>query len=206
MSERQAPLCQELSQANAPTTPGELSDSIIAGLTDVISGSNAIEVVGGAIGITDRLCRQVFAGHIPNVEDIDERSDEYTQELEQLSTSGRATDLQSILRSRHEIVQHALAAKYLLETIVLQDTSLDEDIVKKTHQILMRFSEHEASEAYTESLTRQQATDCASKQTKNTKNLSKTASGSNRTDLSERGSKSRSSHPNSFVANPSSFL
>lgn len=50
-----------------------------------------------------------------------------------------------MLRSRHEIVQHALTAKYLLETIVLRDIPLDEDIIKETHRILMRFSEHEAS-------------------------------------------------------------
>lgn len=62
-----------------------------------------------------------------------------------LRSSGRATDIQSLLHSRHEIVQHALAAKYLFDTIVLQDIPLDEDIIKETHRILMRFSEHEAS-------------------------------------------------------------
>ncbi|OBT69664.1 hypothetical protein VE03_00972 [Pseudogymnoascus sp. 23342-1-I1] len=145
-SKRQARLCQELTHRNGiePTTFAQLP-GIVSGLTDVIFGSNAMGVVGGALGITDRYCRQVFEGQIPNVEDIDERSDEYAQELETLSMSGRATDIQSVLRSRHEIVQHALAAKYLLETVVLQDTPLDEDIIKETHRILMRFSEHEAS-------------------------------------------------------------
>ena len=140
------PALQELSQrgGSEPTMFEQLA-GMISGLTDVIFGSNAIEVVGGAFGITDRFCRQVFNGQIPNVEDIDERSDEYAEELEALSTSGRATDLQSILRSGHEIVQHALAAKYLLDTIVLRDIPLDEDIIKETHRILMRFSEHETS-------------------------------------------------------------
>lgn len=140
------PALQELSQSEGskPTMFEQLA-GIASGLTDVIFGSNAIEVVGGALGITDRFCRQVFNGQIPNVEDIDGRSDEYAQELEALSTSGRATGLQSVLRSRHEIVQHALAAKYPLDTIVLQDIPLDEDIIKETHRILMRFSEHEAS-------------------------------------------------------------
>ncbi|OBT74291.1 hypothetical protein VF21_07388 [Pseudogymnoascus sp. 05NY08] len=144
ISQRQARPCQELSQGSGPTASGQLA-GCISGLTDVIFGSNAIEVVGGAIGITDRFCRQVFDGKVPHVDDIDERSDEYAQELDHLSTSGRTTDLQSVLRSRHEIVQHALAAKYLFDTIVLQDIPLDEDIIKETHRILMRYSEHEAS-------------------------------------------------------------
>lgn len=79
------------------------------------------------------------------MEDIDERSDEYAQELETLFTRGRATDIQSVIRSRHEIVQHVLVAQCLLGTIVLQDILLDQDITKETHRILMRFSEHEAS-------------------------------------------------------------
>jgi hypothetical protein len=116
-SKRQSQPCQELNQGSGRTAPMKLGGNIISGLTDVIFGSNAIEVVGGAIGITDRFCRQVFEGKIPYVEDI-EKSDEYTQELDHLSTSGRATDLQSVLRSRHEIVQHALAAKYLFDTII----------------------------------------------------------------------------------------
>lgn len=132
-------------KAGDPATCGKLADAIVSGLIEVVFGSNAIEVVGGDIRITFRLCRQVFDGQIPNVEDIDERSEEYAQELEALSTSGRATGLQSVLRSRHEIVQHALAAKYLLDTIVLQDIPLDEGIIKETHRILMRFSEHETS-------------------------------------------------------------
>ncbi|KFY71018.1 hypothetical protein V499_08756 [Pseudogymnoascus sp. VKM F-103] len=123
----------------------QLADAIVSGLIEVVFGSNAIEVVGGDIRITFRLCRQVFEGQVPNVEDIQERSEEYAQELQALSASGRATDLQSVLRSRREIVQHALAAKFLLDTIVLKDIPLDEDIIKETHRILMCFSEHEAS-------------------------------------------------------------
>lgn len=145
-SRSQGRLCQELTQEKGCNpASNQLPEDIVSGLTDVIFGSNAIEVVGGALGITDRYCRQIFNGQTSNVEDVVERSDEYAQELEFLSTSGRATDIQSVLRSRHEIVQHALAAKYLLETIVLQDIPLDEDIIKETHWILMRFSEHEAS-------------------------------------------------------------
>ncbi|KFY04760.1 hypothetical protein O988_00525 [Pseudogymnoascus sp. VKM F-3808] len=145
-TKRQARLPQDLRNGSGSTAPILLlPENIISGLTDVIFGSNAIEMVGGAVGITDRFCRQIFSGQIPNIEDIDEGSDEYAQELETLSASGRVTDLQSILRSRHEIAQHALAAKYLLQTIVLNDTPLDENIIKEAHQILMRFSEHEAS-------------------------------------------------------------
>ncbi|KFY14203.1 hypothetical protein V492_02768 [Pseudogymnoascus sp. VKM F-4246] len=144
-SARQAEPCQELSHRSGPTISEQLSESIISSLTDVIFGSNAIEVVGGDIGITDWYCHQVFRGEVPVIDNINEKSDEYARELQCLSTSGRATDIQSIIGARHEIVQHALAAKYLLETIVLQNTPLSEDIIKETHRILMRFSEHEAS-------------------------------------------------------------
>ncbi|KAL5345156.1 hypothetical protein ACLOAV_010112 [Pseudogymnoascus australis] len=114
---RQAQLCQELTQGKGYNPASkQLPEDIVSGLTDT-----------------------------PNVEDIDERSDEYAQELETLSTRGRATDIQSVIRSRHDIVQHVLAAQCLLETIVLQDIPLDEDIIKETHRILMRFSEHEAA-------------------------------------------------------------
>ncbi|KFZ10638.1 hypothetical protein V501_05092 [Pseudogymnoascus sp. VKM F-4519 (FW-2642)] len=144
-SKRQERPCQELSQGSDSIAPRKLPDTIISRLTDVIFGSNAIEVVGGAIGITDRLCQQVFDGKTPNIEDLDEGSYEYSLELAHLSLSGRATDLTSVLRSRHEIVQHVLAAMYLFDTIVLHDVTLSEDIIKETHRILMRFSEHEAS-------------------------------------------------------------
>lgn len=80
-SKRWAPLCQSLTQNSDTTVFEQLPDTIISGFTDVIFGSNAIEVLGGAIGITGRYCRQVFDGYIPDVEDIGEKSDEYSREL-----------------------------------------------------------------------------------------------------------------------------
>jgi hypothetical protein len=123
-------------------TSDELANCIVTGIIEVIFGSNAIETVGGAVRITIRLCREVFDGKIPDVETIDERSNEYAEELETLLNSQRKTDVHSVIRSRHEIVQHAIALQYLIDAIVGRDLLFSENMIKETYRILMRFSEH----------------------------------------------------------------
>jgi Fic family protein len=115
------------------------------GLTDVIFGSNAIKGVGGSIRITIKLCREVFEGRTPNIQGIEERTAEYEEELITLSATGRLSDPTSVIRSRREILQHAMAMKYLLNAIIFKDMDLSEDIIKETHRILVQFSEHDAT-------------------------------------------------------------
>jgi hypothetical protein len=112
-------------------------------MLEAIFGSNAIEMVGGSIKITYRLCRNVFSGNLPDIGKIDEQDDTYTAEIATLANTGRGTDNLSIIRSRREIVQHALAMKYIIDMIVVKDALLDEAIVKKTHRLLMEHSDHE---------------------------------------------------------------
>jgi Fic family protein len=113
------------------------------GMIESIFGSNAIENVGGTLRITKRICEIVFASKFLEIEHIDEGSPEYKEELIALSASGRGTDIRSVIRSRREIVQHALAMKYLIEKMVVQNEDLTEEILKETHRILMRDSEHQ---------------------------------------------------------------
>jgi Fic family protein len=88
-------------------------------------------------------CRSVFAGNLPDIEKIDERDEDYAEELVTLAATGRGTDSFSVIRSRHEIVQHAIAMKYIIDMLVVKDVPLDESIIRETHRLLMEYSDHE---------------------------------------------------------------
>ncbi len=105
--------------------------------------SNAIENVGGSLCITNRLCKAVFAGDVPYIDHIDKHDIDYPGEIAMLEATGRGTDRLSIIRSRREVVQHAVAMKFLFGLLVVENHPLDEAIIKYTHQLLMMLSEHE---------------------------------------------------------------
>lgn len=123
----------------------ELLAEVINGqLVEAIFGSNAIENVGGSFRTTDRLCRIVFRGKTTNV-DFDACETETAEEIDFLAQSGRSTSREAVIASRHEIVQHALAMKYLIDVLVIDKRTLDEVIIKEAHRILMQYSEHEGT-------------------------------------------------------------
>jgi hypothetical protein len=114
--------------------------------------SNAIENLGSAWKITEQLCRIVFAGDWPSIDHVDGHDKHYASEIGMLAATSRGTDKLLIIRSRREIVQHAVAMKFLVELLVVANYPLDEAVIKYTHRILMERSEHEeTSGVYRES-------------------------------------------------------
>jgi len=112
-------------------------------IAEAIFGSNAIENVGGSLRIAYRICRRSFAGGLPDIEKIDERDEEYAEELAMLTATERQTDHLSIIRSRREIVQHAITMKYIIDMLILKHLPLDEEMILETHKLLMQYSDHE---------------------------------------------------------------
>lgn len=115
-------------------------------MIQTIYGSNAIENVGSSQKIIDRICKCVFAGDLVKAEYINECDKDYAEEMATLTASGRGIDKASIIRSRREIEQHAVAMKFLVEMLVVGDKPLEENIIKYAHQLLMAFSEHEKTD------------------------------------------------------------
>jgi hypothetical protein len=59
-----------------------------------------------------------------------------------LKETGRETGRLTIIRSRREIAQHAVALKFLFSLLVVENHPLH-DIIKYAHQLLTMYSEHE---------------------------------------------------------------
>jgi len=130
-------------QQQNPSASEKLAEAVEEGMVESIYGSNAIENVGGTLGITMKLCERVFAGKDLEIDHVDEKSPEYEEELLALAASSRGRDIASVIRSTKEIVQHAFAMKHLVERMVIRNEPLSEEMLKETHRILMRDSEHE---------------------------------------------------------------
>lgn len=121
-----------------PLTPAQESafdKYILECLTRMVYGSNMIEQAGGDSGITTKLCTAIFRGeHVP--EDIGERDADYITVEQSLIRRNLPADATAILRSWREIVQHAKAAKYMINELCLCGQNLSEAIILKAHSIL----------------------------------------------------------------------
>jgi hypothetical protein len=139
------------SQAPVLSWPG-IIDKFQGQMAKSIHCSNAIENVGRSWKITEWFCKIVFTGDWPSIDHIDERDVYYANEIAMLAATTRGTDKLSIIRSRREIVQHAVAMKFLFGLLVVENYPLDEAIIKYTHRLVMELSEHEeTSGVYRES-------------------------------------------------------
>jgi fido (protein-threonine AMPylation protein) len=110
-------------------------------LMATIFGSNSIEEVGGTERITLQICRDIFAGKTFAAGEIDNRDPEYAAELEYQANLGRDREKSSVIRGRYEIMQHAKAAKLLVDSIVARNESLTEDLIKEAHHILAQHTD-----------------------------------------------------------------
>jgi len=99
--------------------------------------STAIENVGGSFGITNRFCKAAFAGDWQYVDHINEHDKDFPGQIAMLAATGRGTDKQSISISGREIVQHAVAMKFLFSLLVVENRSFHEAIIKYAHHLLM---------------------------------------------------------------------
>lgn len=102
---------------------------------ELIFGSNLIENAGLGHDVTIRICKVIFEGRIePST--IQLRDDEYEQALEELKLRHLESDHSTVIRSRAEIVQHALALKYLTTHMIELNKPLSEELLLQTHEIL----------------------------------------------------------------------
>ena len=109
-------------------------------MADAIFGSNAIEFVGSTAKVTQRLCDLVFADKACQANLFDPGAD-YEEELDHAASLGRKRDLASVMRGRREIIQHALAFKYLVQRLVVDQEQLSERLIQRVHILLCHQTE-----------------------------------------------------------------
>jgi fido (protein-threonine AMPylation protein) len=128
---------QEMTTALSGNQADAYEEFFTSAFTELIFGSNLIENAGLGHEITIRICKAIFAGEI-DVANIELREDEYQQALEELKSRNLEPSHSAILRSRAEIVQHALALKHITTHMVVLNEPLSEELILKTHNILTR--------------------------------------------------------------------
>jgi hypothetical protein len=123
----------------------DLDEHIIDELARMVYGSNMIENVGGGLDITLKLCKDVFRGGKEPPEEISERDPDYEQLEIYLSNNDLPCKHADILQSYREIVQHAKAARFMIEQVCINGKDLSEDIIVQAHGDLtykIEISEH----------------------------------------------------------------
>lgn len=122
-------------RAKDPIAASEIiQETLVAEMSNVIFASNNIERAGEDLLETMRICQAIFRGE--KVEEIDERSVEYQRRLENLISENKGAEPDHIIRSRREVVQHALALQYMTTAILFNDEPWSEEILCRTHRIL----------------------------------------------------------------------
>ncbi|KAH6970915.1 fido domain-containing protein [Ilyonectria sp. MPI-CAGE-AT-0026] len=129
-----------------PLRMGSFERYLENALGRMVFGSNMIEGAGGGREITHALCRPIFRGdQIPEVEE----GDSYFRALER-DLARNPPDYDAVLRSYHEITQHAKAASYIFTTVCINNEALSEDIILQTHRILTHKVDTEQGMSWTE--------------------------------------------------------
>lgn len=103
-------------------------------MCEVIFGSNCIENAGCGHGVTIRLCKEIFQGRDPAT--VQPRTQEEEEAIRDLAGQNLPNTKTEIPRSRKEIIQHALAFKYIAIRMILQNEPLSEQLIKDTHKVL----------------------------------------------------------------------
>ncbi|KAH7166746.1 fido domain-containing protein [Fusarium sp. MPI-SDFR-AT-0072] len=112
-----------------------LDEHITDELARMVYGSNMIEVAGGGVDITVKLCKDVFRGkELP--EEISERDSDYQDLKLYLLNKNLPSGHAAVLRSRREIVQHAEAARYMIDQVCIKGKDLSHKIISEAHGIL----------------------------------------------------------------------
>ena len=110
-------------------------DYLAESFSDLVFGSNFIERAGSDYDITARLCRRIFAGQ-PVSDNIGEWDPEYQAARTHLIQSNLPSDQAAVIRSRREIVQHALALQHIILQTINHNETLSEQLIEDTHRIL----------------------------------------------------------------------
>jgi Fic family protein len=126
---------RKASQSGGPEASDELWEKLERSLINVVYGSNLIETAGSSIRITLKLCQAVFRGE-PVSPDINELDPTYKEHLENLSENDRKASKENVVQSRREVIQHARALVFMIDSIVLYSKPWSESLILKTHAIL----------------------------------------------------------------------
>lgn len=127
---------QEFLKASpSPQQQAAFDTYILESLTHMVFGSNFIEKAGAGFEITWDLCMKIFKGE-QVLDEVKERDPEYERIKADLLSANQPANYTAILRSRREIIQHAKAAAYMINSICLQDREISEEIILETHRIL----------------------------------------------------------------------
>lgn len=111
----------------------DIDEHIIDELARMVYGSNMIENVGGGLDITLKLCKDVFRGGKEPPEEISEHDPDYEQLDLYLYNKDLPCKHADILQSYREIVQHAKAARFMIEQVCINDKDLSEYIITQAH-------------------------------------------------------------------------
>ncbi|KAF5643780.1 hypothetical protein F25303_6176 [Fusarium sp. NRRL 25303] len=111
----------------------DIDEHIIDELARMVYGSNMIENVGGGLDITLKLCKEVFRGGKEPPEEISEHDPDYEQLDLYLYNKDLPCKHADILQSYREIVQHAEAARFMMEQVCINDKDLSEYIITQAH-------------------------------------------------------------------------
>ncbi|KAF5551736.1 hypothetical protein FNAPI_7342 [Fusarium napiforme] len=111
----------------------DIDEHVIDELSRMVYGSNMIEHVGGGLDITLKLCKDVFRGGKEPPEEISEHGPEYEQLDLYLYNKDLPCKHADILQAYREIVQHAKAARYMIEQVCINDKDLSEHIITQAH-------------------------------------------------------------------------
>ncbi|KAM0345558.1 hypothetical protein ACHAPU_006488 [Fusarium lateritium] len=125
----------ELQGAKSREQEEALEEFHVEQLSRMVYGSNMIEFAGGSLETTRRVCRTDLDKNVEEVSDITRTDPEYDEIQRHLESRNLPDGHADILQSYREIVQHALAAKYMFDKVG-ENEPLSEEIIKEAHYIL----------------------------------------------------------------------
>ncbi|VUC20557.1 unnamed protein product [Clonostachys rosea] len=108
---------------------------LVETLATMVYGSNLIESAGAGLDMTVKLCEAVFKAEEIH-EEIIERDNEYELLKRELMAKKLPHSYLAVLQSHREIIQHAKAARYMIEQVCIDGRDISEEIILETHRIL----------------------------------------------------------------------
>ncbi|KUJ15847.1 uncharacterized protein LY89DRAFT_783105 [Mollisia scopiformis] len=109
---------------------------LLESMAQMIYTSNLLENAGSSHPLTLGLGQFIFASSPIEDSSFPIHSTDYSAFRSYLLSKSRKADHEAILRSRKQIIQHALAMKYIVQHMIISNENLSEDLLKETHKIL----------------------------------------------------------------------
>ncbi|PSR88714.1 fido domain-containing protein [Coniella lustricola] len=101
----------------------------------IVFGLNQIENAGASLDITYRICKRIFKGE-GSPKEITKRNPDYQALKIELQKKKMPSNVNAVLRTRREIVQHAKATQHIIHEVAVLDKDITEELILKTHGFL----------------------------------------------------------------------